>query len=169
MAVYAKLILPRLLDLAMRSHLLAPYRDRVIGAARGRVLEVGIGSGLNLPLYGPPVDRVCGIDPSPELLHRARSRSGDARVPVSLVRASAEQLPFGDAVFDTIVMTWTLCSIPNPSAALAEVRRVLKTGGRLLFVEHGLSLRGSHSRLAALVDAMLETNRRRVPSRPQDG
>jgi SAM-dependent methyltransferase len=72
-------------------------------------------------------------------LDRARKRIGDARVPVSLVRASAERLPFADAQFDTVVMTWTLCSIPNPSAALVEMRRVLKPGARLLFVEHGLS------------------------------
>jgi ubiquinone/menaquinone biosynthesis C-methylase UbiE len=103
------------------------------------VLEIGVGSGLNLPIYGPAVDRVCGIDPSPELLRLASQRLGDASVPVSLVRASAEQLPFSEAVFDTLVMTWTLCSIPNPNAALHEMRRVLKVDGRLLFAEHGLS------------------------------
>ena len=103
------------------------------------MLEIGIGSGLNLPLYCPAVDPVFGIDPSPELLDRARKRIADAHVTVSLVRASAEQLPFADAVFDTLVMTWTLCSIQNPSAALVEMRRVLKSRGRLLFVEHGLS------------------------------
>jgi ubiquinone/menaquinone biosynthesis C-methylase UbiE len=101
------------------------------------VLEIGVGSGLNLPLYGPAVERVYGIDPSPELLDRARKQM--AGVPGSLVRTSAEQLPFAAAAFDTLVMTWTLCSIPNPSAALTEMRRVLKLGGRLLFVEHGLS------------------------------
>jgi ubiquinone/menaquinone biosynthesis C-methylase UbiE len=101
------------------------------------VLEIGIGSGLNLPIYGSAVDQVYGIDPSPELLDRASKQM--IRVPVLLVRTSAEQLPFGPAAFDTLVMTWTLCSIPNPSAALAEMRRVLKPGGRLLFVEHGLS------------------------------
>jgi ubiquinone/menaquinone biosynthesis C-methylase UbiE len=94
---------------------------------------------LNLPLYGPSLDRVFGIDPSPELLSLASERVADGSVPVSLVRASAEQLPFADAVFDTIVMTWTLCSIPNPVAALIEMRRVLNLGGQLLFVEHGLS------------------------------
>jgi ubiquinone/menaquinone biosynthesis C-methylase UbiE len=103
------------------------------------VLEIGVGSGLNLPIYGPAVDRVCGIDPSPELLRLASKRSVDASFPVSLVRASAEELPFSEAVFGTLVMTWTLCSIPNPNAALHEMRRVLKVGGRLLFVEHGLS------------------------------
>ena len=139
MGFYRKLVLPRLLDLAMRDSRLADYRQQTIGAARGLVLEIGVGSGLNLPLYGAAADRVCGIDPSPELLARARERIAAARVPVSLIRASAEQLPFGDAAFDTLVMTWTLCSIPNPGAALNEMRRVLKPGGSLLFVEHGLS------------------------------
>jgi len=103
------------------------------------VLEIGVGSGLNLPLYGAAVERVCGIDPSPELLGRASGRMADARVPVSLVRASAEQLPFAEGAFDSVVMTWTLCSIPNPSTALSEMRRVLNSNGRLVFVEHGLS------------------------------
>lgn len=137
MGLYEKLILPRLVDLAMRNKRLAGYRQATIGGARGLVLEIGVGSGLNLPLYGPAVDSVCGIDLSPELLRLARSRA--ANVPVSLIRAAAEQLPFAGAVFDTTVITWTLCSIPNPRAALNEVRRVLKPGGRLLFVEHGLS------------------------------
>ena len=139
MGFYEKMVLPRLLDLAMRNSRLADYRQETIRAARGVVLEIGVGSGLNLPLYGAAVDRVCGLDPSPELLDRARERIAAARVPVSLIRASAEQLPFRDAAFDTLVMTWTLCSIPNPSVALAEVRRALKPVGLLLFVEHGLA------------------------------
>ena len=139
MALYDRYVLPHLIDLAMRQRQLAGYRDQTIGAARGLVLEIGVSSGLNLPLYGRAVARVCGIDPSPELLDPARSRRANAHVPVSLIRASADQLPFAAAAFDTLVMTWTLCSIPNPSAALAEMRRVLKPGGRLLFVEHGLS------------------------------
>lgn len=145
-SVYDRLILPRLLDLAMRSRRLAPYREQVIGSAHGLVLEIGVGSGLNLPLYAAPVERVCGIDPSPELLMEAGKRLAGARVPASLVLASAEQLPFGDAAFDTVVMTWTLCSIRNPSAALHEMRRVLKPGARLLFVEHGLSPDASTAR-----------------------
>jgi ubiquinone/menaquinone biosynthesis C-methylase UbiE len=83
--------------------------------------------------------RVFGLDPSPELLRLASKRTADAVVPVSLIRGSAEYVPFADAVFDTIVMTWTLCSIPNPVAALTEMRRILRPGGRLTFVEHGLS------------------------------
>jgi ubiquinone/menaquinone biosynthesis C-methylase UbiE len=139
MGVYERWIAPRLLDLAMRNRLLDRYREQTIETARGLVLEVGIGSGLNLPLYGPPVTRVVGLDPSTELLRLASKRGADAVVPVSRLQGSAEHVPFADAVFDTIVMTWTLCSIPNPIAALTEMRRVLRPGGRLLFVEHGLS------------------------------
>src|ERR1700730_6940753 len=94
MGVYKRWILPRLLALAMRNRLLDDYRQQAIGAARGLVLEIGVGSGLNLPLYSWPVDRVCGIDLSPELLRLAYERTAGAVVPVSLIRASAEDLPF---------------------------------------------------------------------------
>jgi ubiquinone/menaquinone biosynthesis C-methylase UbiE len=139
MGFYERWIVPRLLDLAMRNRLLDDYRQRTIEAARELVLEVGVGSGLNLPLYGAAVTRVVAVDPFPELLRLASKRVANAFVPVSLIRASAEHLPFSGSAFDTIVMTWTLCSIPNPMAALTEMRRVLRPGGRLIFVEHGLS------------------------------
>jgi ubiquinone/menaquinone biosynthesis C-methylase UbiE len=139
MGLYEKWVLPRLLDLAMRNDVLDSYRRSTITSARGLVLEIGVGSGLNLSLYGPAVHRVVGLDPSSELLRVATKRAGRALVPLSLVRASAEHIPFADATFDAVVITWTLCSIPNPIAALVEMRRVLKPGGRLLFVEHGLS------------------------------
>ena len=139
MGLYERWIVPLLLDLAMRNRLLDHYRHQTIASARGLVLEVGVGSGVNLPLYGPAVTRVVGLDPSPELLRLASKRAADVVIPVSLLRASAEHLPLADAVFDTIIMTWTLCSIPNPMAALTEMRRVLGPGGRLIFVEHGLS------------------------------
>ncbi len=139
MDLYSRWILPRLLDLSMRNRLLDHYRQRAIEAARGLVLEVGVGSGLNLPFYSQAVDRVCGIDLSLELLRLAHRRTVDALIPVSLLRASAEHLPFADAVFDTVVMTCTLCSIANPVAALIEMRGVLKPGAWLVFVEHGLS------------------------------
>lgn len=139
MSFYDRHILPRLLDLAMRSQVLDRYRQRAIATARGVVLEIGVGSGLNLALYGPAVERVWAIDPSPELLRLASSRIANAGVPVSLVRASGERLPFADASFDTAVTTWTLCSIADPMTALIETRRVLKPGGCLVFVEHGLS------------------------------
>jgi ubiquinone/menaquinone biosynthesis C-methylase UbiE len=134
---YVRRVLPFLLHLAMRQRLLLPFRRRVIGAAEGRVLEIGIGSGLNLPFYGSAVRSVIGIDPSPELLRMAARRAGDAAVPVRLLQASAEALPLDDASVDTVVTTWTLCTIPSAQRALGEFRRVLKPGGALLFVEHG--------------------------------
>src|SRR5260370_1386435 len=124
MGVYERWIVPRLLDLAMRNKLLDHYRQRTIVTARDLVLEVGVGAGLNLPLYGSAVIPVVAVDPSEELLRLASKRRADLVVPVSLIRGSAERLPFADAVFDTVVMTWTLCSISNPIAALTDVRRV---------------------------------------------
>jgi ubiquinone/menaquinone biosynthesis C-methylase UbiE len=137
MTFYRRHVLPCLLHLAMRQEQLMPFRRRVIGAAEGKVLEVGIGSGLNLPLYRPPVRSVIGVEPSPELLRMARRRATAAPVPVEIHEASAETLPFDDYSMDTVVMTWTLCTIADAPRALAEIRRVLKPGGALLFVEHG--------------------------------
>jgi ubiquinone/menaquinone biosynthesis C-methylase UbiE len=134
---YQRHVLPHLLHLAMRQEALVPFRERVIGAAQGRVLEIGIGSGLNLPLYGPAARTVIGLEPSPELLRMARIRAAGASVPVELLEASAETVPLEDHSIDTVVTTWTLCTIPDASRALAEMRRVLKPGGSLLFVEHG--------------------------------
>ena len=139
MGFYQRWILPHLIDLAMGADRLHAYRRRTTGAASGLVLEIGAGSGLNLPLYGSAVDHVCAIDPSAELLGFARNRTADVPIPVSLVRGSAEQIPFASAVFDAIVTTWTLCSIPNPVAPLIAMRRGLKPGANAVFVEHGLS------------------------------
>jgi len=136
---YDRWILPPLLDVAMRQRQLRTYRQQVIPAARGRVLEVGVGSGLNLPLYGGGVDMLCGLDPSAPLLSMARRRATAAGVRADLLQGSANSIPLGDAMMDTVVLTWTLCSILDPLAALREMRRVLKPSGALLFVEHGLS------------------------------
>jgi ubiquinone/menaquinone biosynthesis C-methylase UbiE len=137
MSFYQRHVLPRLLHMAMRQEALLPFRQRVVSAAEGRVLEVGIGSGLNLPLYGPAVRTVIGLDPSEELLRMARERAAAAPVPVELLEASAEAVPLDAASIDTVVTTWTLCTIPDANRALGELRRVLKPGGALLFVEHG--------------------------------
>lgn len=137
MSFYQRHVLPRLLHMAMRQEALLPFRRRVVSAAEGRVLEVGIGSGLNLPLYGPAVRTVIGLDPSEELLRMARERAAAAPVPVELLEASAEAVPLDAASIDTVVTTWTLCTIPDANRALGELRRVLKPGGALLFVEHG--------------------------------
>jgi SAM-dependent methyltransferase len=139
MGFYSEFILPRLCDLAMRNKLLLPIRRRVIGAAEGRVLEIGVGSGLNLPFYRPEVTELLALEPAPKLVAMARAASRDANMPVRFLEASAEAIPLDDHCVDSIVTTWTLCSIPQAETALAEMRRVLRPGGRLLFVEHGLS------------------------------
>lgn len=137
MSFYQHHVLPCLLHLAMRQKQFVPFRQRVLGAAEGRVLEIGIGSGLNLPLYGASVRSVIGLEPSPELLRMARRRAAGAPVPIELLAASAEAVPLDAGSVDTVVTTWTLCTIPDVHRALSEMRRVLKPAGALLFVEHG--------------------------------
>jgi len=136
MGFYQDQVVPFLTNLAVRNRHLAAYRDRVVPAATGRVLEIGIGSGLNLPRYSANVRQVIGLEPSPQLLGMAR-HAGHRSFPVDLIEGSAEEIPLEKASIDTVVTTWTLCTIPDASRALYEMRRVLKTGGRLLFVEHG--------------------------------
>jgi ubiquinone/menaquinone biosynthesis C-methylase UbiE len=138
MGYYSDVILPRLCDLSMRNERLQPYRERVIGAAEGRVLEIGVGSGLNLPFYRPAVREILAIEPAPKLLEMAR-RVPHSEVPIGFIEASAEAIPLDDRSIDTVVTTWTLCTIPQAATAIAEMRRVLKPGGKLLFVEHGLA------------------------------
>jgi ubiquinone/menaquinone biosynthesis C-methylase UbiE len=139
MGFYSDIILPRLCDFAMRNKQLLPFRERVIGAAEGRVLEIGVGSGMNLPFYRPPVREVLALEPAPRLVAMAQSASRAARMPISFLEASAEAIPLDEHSVDTIVTTWTLCSIPQAATALAEMRRVLRPGGKLLFVEHGMA------------------------------
>ncbi len=139
MGLYTRLILPRLLHLVMQHRELTRYRQRVLPAARGRVLELGIGSGLNLPFYTAEVTRVYGLDPSLALLNLARQQAASVPVPVLLLHAAGEAIPLVDQSIDTVVSTWTLCTIPEIIPALWEVRRVLRPEGQLLFVEHGLA------------------------------
>ncbi|MGE0745233.1 MAG: class I SAM-dependent methyltransferase [Rhodospirillales bacterium] len=129
--------MPPLIHFAMRAPLIREQRRRVVPHARGRVIEIGIGSGLNLPLYGPAVEGVVGIDPSGALLSRARDGARDRPFAVELIQGSAEALPAADASFDCAVSTWSLCSIPDPQRALAELRRVLRPDAAFLFIEHG--------------------------------
>ena len=138
MGFYNDVILPRLCDFAMRNKRLVPYRERVIGAAEGQVIEIGIGSGLNLPFYRPVVKEILAIEPAPKLVTMAR-RAPRPEIPIKFIEASAEAIPIENHSVDTVVTTWTLCTIPQAVTALAEMRRVLRPGGRLLFVEHGLA------------------------------
>lgn len=137
MTLYERWVLPRLIDLVMKHQEMTRHRRDLLPAARGRVLEIGIGSGLNLPFYGSEVESLAGVDPSEELLALARGRLQDAPFAVDLQTRSAETLPFDDKRFDSAVTTWTLCSVPDARRALAELRRVLKPDGELIFVEHG--------------------------------
>jgi ubiquinone/menaquinone biosynthesis C-methylase UbiE len=139
MGIYSRFVLPRLTHLSMGYAELRPYRARVAGAAKGRVLEIGVGTGLNLAFYREAVEEVIGVDPSPGMLALARRAAASSLRKVTLVEGSAESLPLDGRSIDAVVVTWSLCSIPDPVAALTEARRVLKPGGELHFVEHGLS------------------------------
>jgi ubiquinone/menaquinone biosynthesis C-methylase UbiE len=125
------------LDFVMRP--MFPARREVVPEATGTVLEVGVGTGLNFGLYRD-VTALEGIDPDPHMLARARAKAADLPFPVRLHQTGAEQLPFADGHFDAAVITFTLCTIPDPAAALREVRRVLRDGGRLHLVEHTRSI-----------------------------
>ena len=138
MSFYRERVLPHLIQMSMNQAHFEPYRRRVTSAARGRVLEIGVGSGLNLPMY-PADTHVVGLDPSPKLLSMARAVAVDRSRSIELVEGTAESIPLPDHSVDTVVTTWTMCSIPDLAAALSEVRRVLRADGRLLFAEHGLS------------------------------
>src|ERR1700756_1254403 len=117
MGFYQDQIVPLLINLAMRRQDLAHYRSRVVPAAEGRVLEIGIGSGFNVPFYSRRVEQVLGLDPSPKLLSMARQANRKSRT-VAFIEGSAEQIPLEKGTIDTIVMTWALCSIPDPARAL---------------------------------------------------
>ena len=139
MGIYARHVLPRLIDLVMRNKADTAERARLVPQARGRVLEVGFGSGLNLPFYGPAVERLYAVDPSWEMWRLAARRLATTPVRVEFISASAEHIPLPGSSVDDVVMTWTACSIPDVALALSELLRVLRPQGRLLFVEHGRS------------------------------
>jgi ubiquinone/menaquinone biosynthesis C-methylase UbiE len=141
MGFYAKTIFPRILDWGLGKPDLGEYRTRVLAAASGVTLEVGFGTGLNLRHYPSAVTRLHAIDSELMLPDRVQKRIEEARFPVKLHQIDAQgRLPFGDQTVETIVTTFTLCSIPEPELALAEMRRVLRPSGKYLFLEHGLGM-----------------------------
>ncbi len=139
-SLYDRFILPKLLACGCSSSPIMKQRAKVVPRAAGRVLELGIGLGLNLGLYDPDkVTGVIGVDPAAALRAAALAAPRDPRLQVTVEDGTAEALPFEDRSFDTVVCTFTLCSIHTPRVALAEARRVLKPGGVFLFCEHGLA------------------------------
>jgi ubiquinone/menaquinone biosynthesis C-methylase UbiE len=137
LSFYHHFIFPRMLDLAMSSRLLRKPRDRTLAPARGRILEIGFGTGRNLRHYPSTVKRIEAIDPDFDLDRLSMPRIARAAIEVDFHHLDAAHLPFEAARFDTVVSTFTLCSIPDVVHALGEVRRVLKPGGQFLFLEHG--------------------------------
>jgi ubiquinone/menaquinone biosynthesis C-methylase UbiE len=139
MGFYRDQVVPRVNDLVMNQADLRPIRERAVAGLAGEVLEVGFGSGLNVPHYPRAVTKVQAVDPARAGRKLATRRLAVSPVPVEFAGLDGEQLPWDDARFDHVLITWTLCTIPDPARALAEIHRVLRPGGALHFAEHGRS------------------------------
>ncbi|MBD2579815.1 class I SAM-dependent methyltransferase [Oscillatoria sp. FACHB-1406] len=139
MNLYDRFIFPRLLDLSMSSSALARYRQTVLEEVEGKVLEVGFGTGLNLSYYPKTIQKIVAVDPNLTMKQLAQKRIDRSPIQVEFCQLSGESLPMEDNCFDSVVCTWTLCSIPQVEVALREIYRVLNSDGRFFFVEHGLS------------------------------
>ncbi|MFP6662613.1 MAG: class I SAM-dependent methyltransferase [Deltaproteobacteria bacterium] len=153
MGFYERRVLPAMLDFAMSQPPIMHQREKVVPRARGRVLEIGLGSGLNLGFYdAEKVDVVLGLEPSAELKQRAAPRAAKADVPLEMVGLIGEDIPLESESVDTVLVTYTLCTIPGVDAALAEMRRVLRPAGELIFCEHGLAPDANVARWQARVE-----------------
>jgi ubiquinone/menaquinone biosynthesis C-methylase UbiE len=139
MSFLSEVFAPRLCDLLLNKSLLAQHRRKLLAPAHGDVLEIGFGTGLNLPFYPKEVRKLTAVEPNPGMHRLAMKRIKKATFEVDQRVASSERLPFRDGCFDCAVSTFTLCSIGNVAQALHEVHRVLKSGGKFLFFDHGLS------------------------------
>jgi len=139
MGLYTERVLPRILNATGGASRHEPLRRRVCAGLAGDVVEIGFGSGLNVPFYPAAVTRVAAVEPSDLSWRLAAGRVQGARVPVQRAGLDGQSLPFADGSYDAALSTWTLCTIPDVAAALAELRRVLKPGGTFHFLEHGLA------------------------------
>ena len=157
MGFYETQVLPRFTDVALSGREFTRIRQRLTADLDGDVVEIGFGSGRNVPLYPPAVTRVRAIDPSTVGRKLAAKRVKASRVPIEYVGLDGQDLPLDDGSVDHVLITWTLCTIPDPARALAETRRVLRTGGTVNFVEHGLS---PDARVARWQDRLTPMQRR---------
>ena len=139
MGFYSNLVVPYCIDLAMSGSNLSQYRQELLKSVSGEVLELGFGTGLNLAHYPKSVKKITTVDPNPGMQKLARSRIEQSLITIDYKILNGESLPMEDASFDSVVCTWTLCSIPLVEQAIAEVHRLLRPGGRFYFIEHGLS------------------------------
>ena len=138
MSLYDKYVLPKFLNCACGSKPVARQRKKVVPLAEGKVLEVGIGSGLNLPFYDKSkIDELWGLDPSEELCEMARKVADSEQMEVNFISSGAEEISLPDNHFDSVLVTYTMCTIPEVIRANGEIRRVLKNGGKMIFCEHG--------------------------------
>lgn len=148
---YDRHILPHLIDIAMRAPMATRERELLVPQAHGTVLEIGAGSGLNMAHYGADVDKLFALEPSDKLRAMAAPKAAHTSFPVEFLGLKGEDIPLDDQSVDTVITTWTLCTIPDPDKALQGMYRVLKPGGHLLFVEHG---RAPSDRLARWQDRL---------------
>ncbi len=139
MSFYERKILPYLLDLSLSDSNIAKLRREILAGVTGEVLEIGFGTGLNLPCYPKQIHQIATVDPNPGSSVIAQKRIAASPITVNHYVLSGEKLPMPSCSFDSVVSTFTLCSIPDVKQALAEIYRVLKPGGRFFFIEHGLS------------------------------
>ena len=139
MGLYGEQVLPRIIDVVCGMKVTAPLRQRVCEGLAGDVVEIGFGSGLNVPFYPAGITQVTAVEPADLGWKLAGKRLGETRVPVERSGLDGQSLPFADDRFDAALSTWTMCTIPDVAAALSEVRRVLKPRGTLHFLEHGLA------------------------------
>lgn len=139
MGVYEDQVLPRVIDVVLGSAAMGPMRKRTLDGISGSVLEIGFGSGTNLDHYPAEVEHLYAVDPATVGRKLARKRIDRAPFPVEFVGLDGQSIPLADDSVDNAVSTWTLCTVPDPVAALAEIRRIVRPGGRLFFLEHGLS------------------------------
>lgn len=139
MGIYRDRVVPRIIDATCGIEAVEPLRRRVCAGLHGEVVEIGFGSGLNVPFYPPEVTRVLAVEPADLAWRLASERVAAGRVPVERSGLDGQRLPFADGTADAVLVTWSLCTIPDPVTALGEARRILRRGGTVHFVEHGLA------------------------------